>query len=86
MNIELLIIALLLFSIGVMYINLISTTTECLRKNATNFSVSPDLTMMYINLVIAVLLVLMSIIGIYAGIYGTQVRNTIDSNLEFLTK
>ena len=83
MNIELLIIALLLFSIGVMYINLISTTTECLRKNS---SINPDLTMMYINLVIAILLVLMSIIGIYTGIYGTQVRNTIDSNLQFLTK
>lgn len=80
MNIELLIIALLLFSIGVMYINLVSTTTECLRKS----SISPDLTMMYVNLVIAILLVLMSMIGIYTGIYSTQVTNTIDSNLQFL--
>jgi len=81
MNIELLIIALLLLSIGIMYINLVSTTTECLRKNS---SVSPDLTMMYVNLAIAILLVLMSMIGIYSGIYGTQVTNTIDSNLQFL--
>lgn len=84
MNIELLIIALLLFSIGIMYINLVSTTTECLRKNATNSSVNPDLTMMYINLVLGILLVLMSVIGIYTGIYSTQVTNTIDSNLQFL--
>jgi hypothetical protein len=84
MNIELLIIALLLLSVAVMYINLVSTTTECLRKNAINSSVSPDLTMMYINLAIAILLVLMSMIGIYSGIYGTQVTNTIDSNLQFL--
>jgi len=79
MNLELLILSLLLFSIGVMYINLTSTTTECLRKNE-----NPDLTMIYINLIIAILLVLISMLGIYAGIYGTQVNNTIDSNLQFL--
>jgi hypothetical protein len=84
MNIELLIISLLLFSIGVMYIDLVSTTTECLRKNTINSSVNPDLTMMYVNLVIGILLVLMSMIGIYTGIYSTQVTNTIDSNLQFL--
>jgi uncharacterized membrane protein (DUF485 family) len=83
MNLELLILSLLLFSIGVMYINLTSTATECLRKNAIN-SVNPDLTMMYVNLVIAIILVLMSMIGIYTGIYSTQVTNTIDSNLQFL--
>jgi hypothetical protein len=79
MNLELLILSLLLFSIGVMYINLTSTTTECLRKNE-----NADLTMMYINLVIAIILVLISMLGIYSGIYGTQVTNTIDSNLQFL--
>lgn len=84
MNLELLILSLLLFSIGVMYINLTSTTTECLRKNATNSSVSPDVTMMYVNLVIAIILVLISMLGIYSGIYGTQVNNTVDSNLQFL--
>lgn len=82
MNIELLILALLLFSVGVMYINLVSTTTECLRKNSQN----PDLTIMYINLIIAILLVLISILGIYTGIYYTQVNNTIDNNLQFLRK
>lgn len=84
MNIELLIIALLLFSMGLMYINLTSTTTECLRKDALNSSTQPDLIMMYINLISGILLILMSLIGIYAGIYSTQVNNTIDSNLQFL--
>jgi hypothetical protein len=66
-----------------MYINLVSTTTECLRKNDIN-SVDPDLTMMYVNLVLGIILVLISILGIYSGIYGTQVTNTVDSNLQFL--
>lgn len=83
MNLELLILALLLFSVGVMYINLTSTTTECLRKNVLT-SVEPDLTMMYINLALGIILILISILGIYSGIYGTQVTNTIDSNLQFL--
>ena len=83
MNLELLILSLLLFSVAVMYINLVSTTTECLRKNDIN-SVDPDLTMMYVNLVLGIILVLISILGIYSGIYGTQVTNTVDSNLQFL--
>lgn len=85
MIINLLLISLILFVIAVIYINLISTATNCLRESAiTKNIITPDLTLMYINLILGIILVLVAIIGIYTSIYTNTTQNIIDNKLQFL--
>lgn len=86
MNIQLFMLGLLLLVIGIMYVNLTSTTTDCLRENSIKSSINQDFTILYINLVLGILLILISLIWIYTGIYSTQKNNIPNNNLEFLSK